>query len=69
MQLEGKIDAVKENRTYRIEQLKDKISEVERTIEKKQNQKEKLWEKIHKLSQNDLCFMKRIKKYRNITAT
>ncbi|WP_342046485.1 IS200/IS605 family accessory protein TnpB-related protein [Bacillus sp. OTU530] len=57
---------MKENRTYRIEQLKDKISEVERTIEKKQNQKEKLWEQIHKFSQNDLRFMKRVKKYRNI---
>jgi IS605 OrfB family transposase len=66
MQLEGKVSAVKEVRKYQIEQLKHRIMELERIIEKKTKQKEKQHTKLMELKEIDVCFRKTVKRYRNI---
>ncbi|WP_428912458.1 hypothetical protein [Niallia sp. Krafla_26] len=66
IQLEGKIDSVKENRKFKIEQLTEKIIAVERSIEKHLRQKEKWQEKIQKLTPTNPQFENTVKRYRNI---
>ncbi|WP_428911659.1 IS200/IS605 family accessory protein TnpB-related protein [Niallia sp. Krafla_26] len=66
IQLEGKIDSVKENTNFRMEQLTVKIAEVEKSIDKKHKQKETWLEKIQNLSPTNPRFENTVKRYQNI---
>jgi IS605 OrfB family transposase len=66
IQLEGKISSVLEVRTLQIENLTQNIRDIQKTIQHKTSQIEKLWIKISHLKQNDSPFIKTSKKYKNI---
>jgi IS605 OrfB family transposase len=66
MQLDGKVSSFNEKRKLDIQELKSKTSYLQKIIDKKTAQKEKLHQQLQKTPQTHPVFLNRLKKYRNL---
>jgi IS605 OrfB family transposase len=66
MQLDGKVSSFMEKRKRDIQELESKTAYLQKIIEKKTTEKEKLHLKLQEIPQTHPIFQKRLKKYRNL---
>lgn len=66
MQLDGKVSSMIEKRKLEIQELKSKMSYLQKIIVKKTAQKDQLHQKLQVLSQTHPSFQKVVKKYHNL---
>ena len=66
MQLDGKVSSFIEKRKHDLQELEYKTTYLQKIIDKKTTQKEKLHQQLQKLPQTHFLFSKHIKKYRNL---
>jgi IS605 OrfB family transposase len=66
MQLDGKVSSFIEKRKLDIQELQSKTTHLQKIIDKKTTQKEKLHQQLQKIPQTQPLFSKNTKKYRNL---
>ena len=64
-QLDGKVTSIKEVQEYQLKLLEGKMSEIQKTIENKEKQKERLHKKLRKMNEQNEDFWTVQKKYKS----